>query len=122
MKKKQMLALFLTLFFAALGGCATAEHTGRVQDVNDGQAVLRLSSADTATTGQAFEAYRYQRIMYGNPSKQPIPTYKRETVGCLQVTEVVDSHHAKASVMHGDVEARDLVQPGGASCPLPGNG
>ncbi|UFS71952.1 hypothetical protein LPW11_07105 [Geomonas sp. RF6] len=106
---------FLMILFGMLAGCAGT--TARVEDVSGGQALLKLGSADRATAGEAYEVYRNKRIMYGNPSKETMPTYRQETVGCAKVTEVVDAKHAKA-VVHGNVEEHDYARPGATECPI----
>ncbi len=118
MIKRAIVNVFLAMLFIAAAGCATletAEHKyimkGQVLDVSDGQAYLCIGSADGAKPGQEFPVYRYERIPYAGP-KEITPTFKREAVGSVKITEVVDVHFAKANILSGDVKVNDVAEVG----------
>jgi len=108
----------LAIFFIVLAGCATLESgqhkyimKGQVLDVSEGQAVLCIGSADGAIAGQEFQVYRYERNPSANP-KQTTPSFKRERVGSVQVTEIVDVHYARASIVNGEIRVHDVAELG----------
>ncbi len=118
MRKTSILNLFLAMLFIAAAGCATmkaAEHEyvmkGQILDVSDGQAYLCIGSADGAKAGQEFPVYRYERVPYAGP-KETAPSFKREQVGSVKISQVVDVHYATAAILSGDVKVHDVAELG----------
>lgn len=118
MRKANAVRLVIAMTMMALAGCASlrsAEHKyimkGQVLEVNDGQVVLCIGKADGATAGQEFQVYRYKRTPYVSP-KQTAQRFKREEVGSVRITQVVDVHYAEASVVSGDVQVHDVAELG----------
>jgi len=116
MKKRAVLNLFLAILLIASAGCATmksVEHKyfmkGQILEVSDGEAYLCIGSAEGAKAGQEFSVYRYIRLAYGSP-KQKSPSYKRETVGTVKITQVVDEHFAQATILGGDIKVNDVAE------------
>jgi hypothetical protein len=84
---------------------------GQILDVSDRVAYLCIGSADGAKAGQEFPVYRYVRLPYAGP-KQTTPSFKREAVGSVKLTQVVDVHYATASILSGDIKVNDVAELG----------
>ncbi len=115
-KKALVVNVLAAIMFLVAAGCATmkaAEHEyimkGQILDVSDGQAYLCIGSADGAKAGQEFPVYRYEKIPYTG-GKGGAPSFKREEVGKLKITQVVDVHYASASILSGDVKVHDIAE------------
>lgn len=81
---------------------------GQILDVADGEAYLCIGSAEGARTGQEFTVFRFTRMQPIGAKQQP--TYKRDPVGAVKITEVVDEHYARAKVVRGDVRTNDVAE------------
>ena len=57
--------------------------------------------------GQELSVYRFTRIQ---PAVKQQISYKRELVGAVRITGVVDEHYAKAIVLKGDIRANDVAE------------
>jgi hypothetical protein len=77
--------------------------------VSDGQAYLCIGSAEGAKAGQEFPVYRYIRMPAAGP-KQSYPSFKREMVGSVQITQVVQEHYAEAKIVSGDIKVHDVAE------------
>ncbi len=118
MRKRSIVNVLLAMLFIAVAGCATmkaAEHRyvmkGQILDVSDGQAYLCIGTADGAKAGQEFPVYRYVSLPYAGPKHQ-FPGFKREAVGSVKVTEVVDVHYARAAILSGNIKVNDSAELG----------
>ncbi len=115
MRKSATLGFLLAVLFITLAGCATIGHKyimkGQILDVSDGVAYLCIGSADGAKVGQEFPVYRYERLPFAGP-KQRFPSFKREMVGSVKITQVVDVHYANASILSGDIKVYDVAEVG----------
>jgi hypothetical protein len=81
---------------------------GQILDVNQNTAYLCIGSRDGARAGQEFSVYKFERI-FSNPKMQ-VPSFKREETGTVKITEIVDEHYAKASILNGDVKVNYVVE------------
>lgn len=117
MKRKKLVpALLFLAFFIVLSGCASfggAGHKylmkGQILEVNNQETYLCIGSAEGAKAGQQFTVYRYIKAM-GSVEKQSLPRYKREVVGTVKISEVVDEHFAKATILNGDIKTNDVAE------------
>lgn len=112
---RMMLAGVLFVASLTFAGCAkidAANHKyamrGQILDVNQNTAYLCIGSRDGARAGQEFSVYKFERIL-SNPKMQ-IPNFKREETGTVKITEIVDEHYAKASILNGDVKVNYVVE------------
>jgi hypothetical protein len=115
MRKTAIVNVFLAILFIVTAGCATmqtVEHKyfmkGQILDVSDGVAYLCIGSAEGAKAGQEFLVYRHEKLPY-NP-KGGAPSFKREEVGAVKITQVVDVHFAQASILRGNVKVNDIAE------------
>ena len=106
----------LAILFIVTAGCATmstVEHKyfmkGQVLHVSDGEAYLCIGSAEGAKAGQEFPVYRYIMRPGAGP-KQTTPSFKREAAGSVKITQVVDVHYARATILSGDIKVNDVAE------------
>jgi len=116
MRKIAIVNVFIAILFMFAAGCATmqaAEHKyfmkGQILHVSDAEAYLCIGSAEGAKAGQEFPVYRYIMLPGAGP-KQTAPSFKREAVGSVKITEVVDVHYAKAAILSGDIKVNDVAE------------
>ncbi|RJQ76001.1 MAG: hypothetical protein C4519_15270 [Desulfobacteraceae bacterium] len=81
---------------------------GQVLEVNGRAAYVCIGSASGAKAGQELPVFRY--VPSGILGEKQRPSYRRELVGAVRITEVVDEHFANATVLRGDVKANDLAE------------
>jgi hypothetical protein len=115
MRKTAILNVFLAILFIVTAGCATMETArhgymmkGQILEVSNGVAYLCIGSAEGAKEGQEFPVYRHSKVYTGE--KQASPNFKREEVGAVKITQVVDVHYARANVLRGDVKVNDVAE------------
>jgi hypothetical protein len=115
MKKRIIVHVFIAVFFIVAAGCASMETAGhkyimkgQILEVNNREAYVCIGSANGAKAGQEIPVYRY--VKTGILGEKHRPSYKRELVGVVKITEVVDEHFANAAVLRGDVQANDLAE------------
>jgi hypothetical protein len=115
MRKSAMVKVFLAILFIVTAGCATmhtVEHKyfmkGQILDVSDGEAYLCIGSAEGAKAGQEFLVYRHEKLPY--QEKGGSPSFKREEVGAVQISQVVQEHFAKAKILRGDIKVNDVAE------------
>ena len=116
MRKRTIVNLFLAILFIAAAGCATMETVGhkymmkgQILEVSDGEAYLCIGSAEGAKAGQEFLVYRHLKLP-STGSKQASPSYKREQVGSVKITQVVDEHYARANIISGNIKVNDVAE------------
>ncbi|KJS33112.1 MAG: hypothetical protein VR64_04250 [Desulfatitalea sp. BRH_c12] len=115
MPKRAIIHVFLAIFFIVAVGCAamgTPGHKyfmkGQVLEVSGGEAYVCIGSASGAKAGQELPVYRYvQTKTLGEKQRS---SYRREPVGSIKITQVVDEHFANASVLKGDIRANDMAE------------
>ena len=117
MKREIAFNVLLTVLLVVIAGCSTMgslEHNvmmkGQILDVTDNSAYLCIGSKDGAEVGQEYAVYKFSRAMNPNPKYAAQPYFKRDKVGKIKITEIVDEHMAKASIVRGEVKANDFVE------------
>ena len=115
MKNKSFTFALLLVFVAVVAGCASvkgARHEylmkGQVLEVSGGQAYLCVGSASGAKEGQELDVFRY--VPSSILGEKQRPSYRREKVGTVKITQVVDAHFANAQVLSGNVRANDVAE------------
>ena len=114
-KKKLGNCIFLFDLFHCLGrlclfrGSHKYLMKGQILEVDKQEAYLCIGSAEGAKAGQKFSVFRYVKAR-GSVEKQSLPGYKRELVGAVKITEVVDEHFAKAIILDGDIKINDVAE------------
>lgn len=116
MKERAVVSALFMVFLVAVVGCASLESgahkylmRGQILEIADDTAYLCVGSKDGAKAGQEYMVYRFVRAP--NPSPKAVqPYYKREQIGKVRVTEIVDEHMATAKVLAGHVKENDVVE------------
>jgi hypothetical protein len=115
MRKSTIVNAFLAILFIVTAGCATMETAkhqymmnAQILDVSDGVAYLCIGSAEGAKEGQEFTVYRHSKVYTGQ--KQAPQSFKREQVGTVKITQIVDVHFAKANILRGDIKENDVAE------------
>ncbi len=78
---------------------------GSVIHTTDGGVYLCIGKHDGATVGQELDVYRI--IFTGQPKT---PAFKREKIGKVKITEIVDDHFASATIISGAAGIHDIVE------------
>lgn len=114
MKAKVFMSLLCGVLIAIASGCAkidSARHSyimrGQILDVTDEGVYLCIGRKDGAVVGQEYEVYRFTRV---SNFKSPLPTYKKEDIGTVKLTEITDEHYARAKVIAGEAKIHDIVE------------
>jgi hypothetical protein len=117
MKNKRIvisIALF-SVVIITVAGCATMEISrhmylmrGQVLEVTGDEAYICIGTAEGGKPGQEYTVYRFAKEK--TFTAKQARAFKREWVGAVKITDVVDEHYAKAKVLKGDVRENDIVQ------------
>lgn len=101
------------LSLSGAAGLETAVHKyimrGQVLEVIDETAYLCVGSKDGAQVGEEFTVYRFDRISNPN-TKSTSPMFKKQEIGKIKITEIVDEHMANAKILSGKVKVNDVVE------------
>ena len=106
---KSAISLILATFVIFLMfSCATIYHgflmKGSVIEVSDSDIYLCIGSKDGASVGQELDVYKIiQR-------QSKVTPFRRVQTGKIKITEIIDEHFAKATVISGKAEKDDIVE------------
>lgn len=67
-----------------------------------------IGSKDKASVGQELDVIVVRSQSAGNP-KAPI-TFTRNKVGRIRITEIIDEHFAKATLISGEADKHSIVE------------
>jgi hypothetical protein len=107
---KGVLSLILaTLVIILTVSCATVYYgllmKGSIIEASSSEVYLCIGSRDGASVGQELDVYKIIKI------KEPRPTlFQRVLTGKVKITEIVDEHFARATVISGKAEENDIVE------------
>lgn len=79
---------------------------GSVVDVTDGKPTICVGKADGAKVGQTLDVIRMTTL----PGARGGSGFRRENIGQIRITAIVDDHFATAAVVKGDVAKHDIVE------------
>jgi hypothetical protein len=106
---KSVVSLILATFVIFLVvSCATGYNRfvmkGSIIETSDSDVYLCIGSRDGAAVGQELDDYEILQT-------KPQPTFfRREYTGKVRITEIIDEHFAKATVISGKAEKNDIVE------------
>jgi hypothetical protein len=109
--------LVAALVLSALAGSAAAGEgsfrhgfvmRGQILESEAGSVVLCVGKQDGAAVGQVLDVIRHVRI--GSRGKSAGPRFRREEVGAVKITSLVDEHYAMADVVKGAPKVNDTVE------------
>ncbi len=109
---RSAVSLILATFVAFLMfSCATFYHgvlmKGSIIEASDSDVYLCIGSKDGAAVGQELDVYKVIRV------RRATPTFKRVFSGRVKITEIIDEHFARATVISGKAEKDDIVELSG---------
>ena len=109
MNLKSAVSLILATFVIFLMfSCATFYHSylmkGSIIEASDSEVYLCIGSKDGASVGQELDVYK---IIQRQSKTAP---FRREYAGKVKITEIIDDHFAKATVISGKAEKNDIVE------------
>ncbi|PKN17811.1 MAG: hypothetical protein CVU71_14640 [Deltaproteobacteria bacterium HGW-Deltaproteobacteria-6] len=78
---------------------------GSIIHTADDGVYLCIGTKDGAAVGQELDVYKI--TFTGQPKA---PTFKREKIGKVKITQIVDEHFATAAVISGKAEKNDIVE------------
>jgi hypothetical protein len=120
MKRKLVLSFLAVMFVAA---AATAGHAGtlksmyhkyvmrgQILDVTGKSVYMCIGSSEGAKVGQKLAVVKFVRVPSASSSQSPVPTFKREEIGVVKITAIVDKHMARATIVSGTAEVNDMVE------------
>ncbi len=88
--------------------CATVYHgylmKGSIIEASNSDVYLCIGSKDGASVGQELDVYKIIRVTRARPN------FRREYTGKVKITEIIDEHFAKATVISGRAEKDDIVE------------
>ena len=110
---KSAASLILATFVIFLmSSCATMEQKvyhgflmkGSIIEASNSDVYLCIGSKDGAAVGQELGVYKVlQRQSKATP-------FRRVQTGRVKITEIIDEHFAKATVISGQAEKNDIVE------------
>lgn len=77
---------------------------GSIIEASNSNVYLCIGSEDGAVVGQELNVYK---VIEGTRAR---PTFRREYTGKVKITEIMDEHFAKATVISGKAEKNDIVE------------
>jgi len=106
---KSVVSLILATFVIFLTfSCTTVYHgflmKGSIIETSDSDVYLCIGSKDGASVGQELDVYKIaQRQSKSTP-------FRRVLTGKVKITEIIDEHFAKATVISGKAGMNDIVE------------
>jgi len=106
---KSAVSLILATFVIFLMfSCATVYHgflmKGSIIETSDSEVYLCIGSKDGASVGQELDVYKIiQR-------QSKVTPFRRVLTGKVKITEIIDEHFAKGTVISGKAEKNDIVE------------
>jgi hypothetical protein len=77
---------------------------GSIIEASESEVYLCIGSRDGASVGQELDVYKILQT-------RPKPTFfSRVQTGKVKITEIIDEHFAKATVISGKAEKNDIVE------------
>ncbi len=106
--KSAVFLILVTFVILLTFSCATIYHgflmKGSIIEASDSDVYLCIGSKDGAFVGQELDVYKVIRVTRARP------TFRREHTGKVKITEIIDEHFAKATVISGKAEKNDVVE------------
>lgn len=83
---------------------------GQILEVTNNSVYLCIGSKDGAEVGDQFIVYKFTRAVNPDSKYAEDPTFKKEEVGRIKITKIVDEHMAKAHILTGEIHPGYLVE------------
>ena len=106
---KSAVSLILATFVVFLMfSCATLHHSylmkGSIIETSNSDVYLCIGSKDGASVGQELDVYKIPQ------TKPEALHFRRVQTGKVRITEIIDEHFARATVISGKAEKNDIVE------------
>ena len=110
---KNAVSLILATFVIFLmSSCATMGQKvyhgfimkGSIIEASGSDVYLCIGSKDGATVGQELDVYKILQ------RRSKATVFRREHTGKVKITEIIDEHFARATVISGKAEKNDIVE------------
>jgi len=106
--RSEVSLVLATFIIFLMFSCATVYHgylmKGSIIEASNSDVYLCIGSKDGATVGQELDVYKIFAVTRARP------TFRREYSGKVKITEIIDEHFAKATVISGKAERDDIVE------------
>jgi hypothetical protein len=106
--KSAVSLILATLVILLPVSCATVYHgllmKGSIIEASGSEVYLCIGSRDGASVGQELDVYRIPE------TKPEALHFRRVQTGKVRITEIIDEHFAKATVISGKAEKNDIVE------------
>lgn len=114
MKSRTTLLIFCMILIMTFSGCATMQKSyhsafmrGSIIESAGADVYLCVGSADGAQVGQEMDVYRVDS-KFDHKSGQW--NFTRVPTGKIRITQIVDEHFAKASIISGAVAKNEIAE------------
>jgi len=77
---------------------------GSIIETSDSEVYLCIGSKDGASVGQELDVYKTTQ------RQSKVTPFRRVLTGKVKITEIIDEHFAKATVISGKAEKNDIVE------------
>ncbi len=106
---KSAISLILATFVIFLMfSCATVYHgflmKGSIVEASNSDVYLCIGSKDGASVGQELDVYKITQ------RQSKATRFRRVQTGKVKITEIIDEHFARATVISGKAEMNDIVE------------
>ncbi len=106
--KNAVSLILVTIVTLMMFSCATFYHSfimkGSIIEASGSEVYLCIGSKDGASVGQELDVYKIIRVTRARG------TFRREYTGKVKITEIIDEHFARATVISGNAEKNDIVE------------
>jgi hypothetical protein len=109
---KSAVSLILVTFVIFLMlSCATVYHgflmKGSIIEASDSDVYLCIGSKDGASVGQELDVFKITQ------RQSKATRFRRVQTGKVKITEIIDEHFARATVISGKAEMNNIVELSG---------
>jgi hypothetical protein len=83
---------------------------GAIVETSDSDVFLCIGKKDGASVGQELNVYKIVTFAFPPKPSPSLTRFKREYMGKVKITEIIDDHFAKGTVISGKAEKNDIVE------------
>jgi len=106
--KSTVSLILVTSVIFLMFSCATVYHgflmKGSIIEASNSDVYLCIGSKDGASVGQELDVYKILQ------RRSKATLFRREHTGKVKITEIINEHFAKATVISGKAEQNDIVE------------
>jgi hypothetical protein len=105
--------ILVMVFLVIATGCAMSHQyimRGQIIEASNDGVYLCIGSKDGAEAGQVYTVNRFVLPPQNQDTKYKHPSFVKEEMGTVKITEIVDEHYAKAKVLTGEAKINYMVE------------